>query len=113
MCGPLAGHRAMNAPSPGDKSPCQKRRQVGALHKAHSSVAEVLKLQCDGEVVRAHGGDDGLEVVPVPAADADFVGLNLRRDFQVQSPDERGNFLGDEWLDALLDLDDLAGVAEG
>jgi len=34
MCSPLKGHRALNAPLPGDKSPGAKRRQVGALQKA-------------------------------------------------------------------------------
>src|SRR5438093_6193617 len=40
-CGPLAAHRALNAPSPGDKSPGQKRRQVGALHRNR-----LLSLSC-------------------------------------------------------------------
>jgi len=32
MRSPLAWRRALNGPSPGDKSPGEKRRQVGALH---------------------------------------------------------------------------------
>src|SRR6059036_3249209 len=33
MCSALTGHRALNGPFPGDKSPGAKRRQVGALQK--------------------------------------------------------------------------------
>src|SRR5437867_3666422 len=34
--GNYARHRALNAPSPGDRSPGAKRRQVGALHRVRA-----------------------------------------------------------------------------
>ena len=41
------------------------------------SIAEVLELEGDAEVVVAEGGDDFLEVVALLAGDADLIALGL------------------------------------
>src|SRR6185503_4933382 len=77
------------------------------------SIAEVLELQGDGEVVASESGDNRLKVIPAFAADANLFRLNLRSDFQVQAADVRSDILCDLRLDALFDSNDLSGMAQG
>src|SRR5437867_1143951 len=77
-----------------------------------SSVPEILELQGDGEILRAHRADDGLQVVLALTGDADLLALDLRGDFQLETADEASDLPGHRGLDALLDSDHLPGVAE-
>src|SRR5437867_6185618 len=76
------------------------------------SIPEILETQGDREIVGAHRGDDRLQFVPALGGDADFFALNLGGNLELTVADKAGDLLGDAGLDALLDLDDLAGVAE-
>ena len=60
----------------------------------------------------AHGGDDVLQIVAALAGHADFVALNLCRDLELAVAYEAGDLLGHARLDAVLQLDALARVAE-
>ena len=62
--------------------------------------------------MRAHGGDDRLQIVAILAGDADGIALDLRRDLQFGVADEGGDLFGDGLFEALFYFDDLAGVAE-
>ena len=76
------------------------------------SLPEIHKLHGHGKILRAHGGDDGLQFVPALAVHAHLVALNLRGDLEFAVADEAGDLLGDGGFDALLDLDALPRVAE-
>src|SRR6266542_5968924 len=73
---------------------------------------EILEAQGHREILRAHGGDDGLQLVPVPARNADFFALNLGGYLEFAVADEAGDLFGDGRFDALLDGDELPGMAE-
>src|ERR1051326_5521123 len=76
------------------------------------SVPEVLEAEGHREILRAHGGDDRLEVVPVLARNADFFTLNLGGDLEFGVADKGGDLFGDNGFDALFYFDHLARVAE-
>lgn len=61
----------------------------------------------------ANGGDDGLEVVAVFSGDADLIAKDLGCDLDFCVADKGGDLFGRGRFDALLNFDDLAGVAEG
>src|ERR1035437_6243060 len=75
-------------------------------------IPEIHKLHGHGKFMGAHGGDDGLQIIPALAVHAHFVALNLRRHLELAVADEAGDLLGNGALDALLDLDALPRVAE-
>lgn len=56
--------------------------------------------------------DHRLQVIAVLARATEFIALDRGGDLQVQATDEAGDLLGLGALDALLDLDDLPGVAQ-
>ena len=61
----------------------------------------------------ADSGDHFLQIIAVLAGHANFLALNLGGDLELLIANELRHLLGDCGLDTLLDLDDLAGVAEG
>jgi len=65
-----------------------------------------------GKILRAHGGDDGLQLIPALAGHADGVALDLRGHFELAVADEAGDLLGNGRFNALFDFDDLPRVAE-
>ena len=76
-------------------------------------VAEVLEAEGDRKIFGAALGHDFLEIVAAFASDADVVAHDLGGDFEFGVADEAGDLLGGGGVDALLDDDLLAGVAEG
>src|SRR4051812_32090031 len=77
------------------------------------SIAEILELQRDGKLLGSDGADHRLQFIAAFGRDANLLVLDLRRDLELALADEASDFLGHERLDALLDLDGLARVAEG
>ena len=78
----------------------------------HFSLPEIHKLHGHGQLLGAHGGDDGLQFIPALAVDAHFVTLDLCGDLEFAVANEPGDLFGDGGFDALLDFDALPGVAE-
>src|SRR5271169_3970466 len=76
------------------------------------SIPEIQKLHGHGKFMSLHRADDGLKFVAALAVHAHFVALDLRRHLELAVADEAGDLLGHPALDALLDLDALARVAE-
>src|SRR5438874_3465717 len=83
-----------------------------ATRYAVTSIPEIDELDRHGKFFGADGGDDGLEFVAALAVDAHFIALDLGRHLEFTVADEAGDFLGHGAFDALLDLDDLARMAE-
>ena len=71
-----------------------------------------METEGDGEIFGSALGHDFLEVVAAFAGDADVVAHDLSGDFEFGIADEAGDLLGGGSVDALLDDDLLAGVAE-
>lgn len=80
--------------------------------KKSGSIPEVHKLNSYGKILCPHSGNHCLQFIPALAVDAHFIALDLRGDFEFSVADEAGDLLGHGALDAVLDLDDLPGVAE-
>lgn len=84
----------------------------GVQSRTRGSVPEIHELHRHGKLLRLDRANDRLQFVPALAGDADFVALNLGRNLEFAVADEAGDQFGDGGLDALLDLDDLARVAQ-
>ena len=69
--------------------------------RGSNSIAEILKIQRNREIVRAHGSDDRLKIVPALGSHANLITENLRCDFQFCIADEACDLLRDRGIDAL------------
>ena len=75
-------------------------------------IPEIAETECNREIMCAHGGDHGLEVIAAFSGDSNLLILDLRGDFQFGVPDELSDLLGCGAFDSLFDFDDLAGMPE-
>jgi predicted dehydrogenase len=107
---PARGRRARGRD--GGDVPVGAAAQVGGRVGPASSVAEIHEVERDGEIVAADGGDYGLEIVAALAGHAQFFGLDLDGDLELEVADEAADLLGDGRVEALLDADQLAGVPQ-
>ena len=76
-------------------------------------IAKVLETDCDRKILALDRGDGGLQIVAAFSGHADLLVLDLRGDLEFRFANEGGDLLGHGCFDALLDLDGVAGMAEG
>src|SRR5277367_2388848 len=51
------------------KASSRKRRPVSCRHPESGSIAKILELHSHREILRPHGGNDGLQIIPALARD--------------------------------------------
>src|SRR5215510_5684600 len=83
-----------------------------ARGRGPTSVPEIDKTERDREIIAPDRGDNRLQLVFTFALHAHFLALDLRGDLEFAVAKERGNLPGHGGLDALLNADGLAAVAE-
>ncbi len=101
---PVASSSVFTFPTRGEFIYMQSR-QNGLIPKVH-------KLDGHGKILRADGGDDGLQLIPALAGHADGVALDLCGHLEFAVADEASDLPGDGCFNALFDFDDLSRVAE-
>ncbi len=76
------------------------------------SIAEILETERRRKIMTANSSNDLLQIVPALAGNANGLALNLRGDFEFGVANKSGDLFGDRLLNALLDFDDLTGMAQ-